>query len=192
MVNDPIARFWRWFGEAQRAGIPLREAMALATADRRGRPSVRFVLLKQADRRGFVFYGSAKSRKGSELRQNPRASLVFYWNQLGKQVRIEGSVEPVSKEEADAYWATRPRESRLAALASRQSAPLLQKSQLVSRFQKLHRQFRGKQIPRPREWTGSRVIPDSIEFWIERKHRLNDRELFLRTRSGWKRQWLQP
>ena len=117
MPTDPLARFRRWFDEARRARIPLPEAMALATADRAGHPSVRFVLLKQADGRGFVFFTDARSRKGRELRDNPRASLALYWHAIGKQVRVEGRTEDVPAADVDRYWQTRPRESRLAALS---------------------------------------------------------------------------
>ncbi len=189
---DPIARFQRWFNEARRARIPLHNAMALATADRRGRPSVRFVLLKHCNHRGFVFYTSVTSKKGRELRENPYASLVFYWHPTGKQVRIDGRVEKVSAEEADMYWATRPRQSRLAALASKQSATLGSRRDLLAAMKRLRQKFKGKEIPRPPGWTGFRLFPDAIEFWMHREHRLHQRELFVRMQRGWKRRLLQP
>ncbi len=192
MTNDPLARFRSWFNQAQRAGVPLPEAMALATADARGRPAVRFVLLKQADARGFVFFTNAGSRKGRELRANPRASAAIYWYQLGKQVRIEGPIEPVSVAEADAYWITRPRASQLAALASRQSATLANRRVLVQRWNALNRRYRGRPIPRPRGWTGFRIVAEAIEFWTHHEHRLHDREQFVRTRRGWRGMRLQP
>jgi pyridoxamine 5'-phosphate oxidase len=192
MSDDPITRFLLWFRQAQRAGVPLPEAMALATADRSGAPSVRLVLLKQADPRGFVFYTNAASRKGRELEANPRAAAVFHWSPLGKQVRIEGPVEPVGEEEADAYWSMRPRESQLAALASNQSAEMTGRVELMSRWRDLRRRHRGTAVPRPRNWTGYRIIPRTIEFWIHREHRLHDRQLFVRTRHGWKKMLLQP
>jgi pyridoxamine 5'-phosphate oxidase len=166
--------------------------MALATADARGRPSVRFVLLKQGDHRGFVFFTNARSRKGRELRDNPRASAAIYWDRLRKQVRIEGRVEEVPGAEADAYWVTRPRASQLAALASTQSAPLASRAMLMARWKDLRRRYRGKPVPRPPGWTGYRIIPDAIEFWVHSDYRLHDRELFMRTRRGWKRMRLQP
>jgi pyridoxamine 5'-phosphate oxidase len=172
--------------------MPLPEAMALATATRRGAPSVRFVLLKAADARGFVFFTSATSPKGRDLDQNPRAAVTFYWNPIGKQVRIEGRVERVSPDEADRYWATRPRASQLAALASRQSAHLPRRASLEARWRRLRRQYRGQPVPRPPTWTGFRVVPGSIEFWTHREHRLHHRELFVRTRRGWRRLLLQP
>jgi len=192
MTRDPIARFRRWLSHAQRAGIPLAETAALATADATGRPSVRFVLLKQADARGFVFYTNARSRKGKELKQNPLASLAFCWNPLGKQVRVEGPVEVVAAAEADAYWVTRPRDSQLAGLASTQSAELARRSDLLARWRQLRRQYDGQDIPRPAAWIGYRIIPQRIEFWTLRDRRLHDRQLFVRGDNGWKWTLLQP
>jgi len=166
--------------------------MALASADRRGRPSVRFVLLKGFDQRGFVFFTNAVSRKGRELRANPRASAAFYWNPLKKQVRVEGRIEEVSSVESDAYWASRPRAKRLGALASRQSAPIASRALLEARWAQLNERYDGKDIPRPPGWTGYRIVPDAIEFWIRGDHRLHHRELFTRTRNGWTRRLLQP
>jgi len=192
MPADPLVRFQRWFDEARRARVPLPEAMALATADAAGRPSVRFVLLKGADKRGFVFFTDARSRKGRELRENPRASVAIYWNAVGKQVRIEGRTEGVAPAEVDRYWQTRPRESRLAALSSTQSARLAGRSSLVALWRKLGRRYPGDEVPRPSYWTGFRLVPETIEFWRHREHRLHDRELFVRTRRGWSRKLLQP
>lgn len=192
MAGDPVARFHRWYAQAENAGVVAPDAMALATADSHGRPSVRFVLLKQADARGFVFFTNVRSRKGRELQDNRRAALAVYWDKLRKQVRIEGRVELVSDDEADSYWATRPRESRLGALASRQSSALASRPALLARWRALRRQYRNQEVPRPAEWTGYRIIPEAIEFWTHRDHRLHDRELFVRTRSGWTRSLLQP
>lgn len=192
VTPDPIARFRKWFEEARRAKAPLHDAMALATADFRGRPAVRFVLLKGADERGFVFYTNALSRKARELEENPRASLVFYWDRTGKQVRIDGRVKEVAPAEADAYWKTRPRESNLAALASRQSRVLSSRRSLLAEFRRLLRKFEGRPISRPRTWTGYRVVPESIEFWTRREHRLHHRELFVRSGRGWRRTLLSP
>lgn len=189
---DPIAQFHRWFDAARKAGEPIPEAMALATAGRDGRPSVRFVLLKQADDHGFVFFGDERSRKGRDLRHSPRAAMVFYWDRTGKQVRVEGRVEKVSAAEADAYWATRPRESRLAATASVQSAVLGSREQLVAAVKRLRKLLRGKDIPRPATWTGFRVTPESIEFWTRRHHRLHERDLFELRGRQWRRQILNP
>jgi pyridoxamine 5'-phosphate oxidase len=172
--------------------MALPEAVALATADPSGRPSARIVLLKHADEDGFVFYTNTLSRKGAELAANPRAALAFHWSPLRKQVRVEGRIEPVSQAEADAYWATRPRASCLAALASRQSRPLASRAALLARWRDLRDRHRGKPIPRPRWWSGYRLAPEAIEFWTHREHRLHDRELFTRSRRGWKRALLQP
>ena len=150
------------------------------------------VLLKQVDRDGFVFYTNARSRKGRELAATPRAALVFHWGRLGKQVRVEGRTREVSAAEADAYWASRPRASQLAALASEQSAPLATRAQLLATWRALARRYRGAPVPRPAHWTGYRVIPDAIEFWTHRDHRLHDRELFTRARRGWRQTRLQP
>ena len=192
MRHDPFTQFDRWFAAARHAGIRLPEAMALATADAQGRPSVRFVLLKGADARGFVFFTNAISRKGAELRDNPHASLAFYWDEILKQVRVDGRVEPVVSVEVDAYWTTRPRESQLAARASRQSAPLKRQADLLARWETLRHRYRGRDIPRPAGWVGYRVVPDVIEFWTHRDHRLHERELFVRTQRGWTRKLLQP
>lgn len=191
-LDDPITRFRRWFDQARRAGIALPEAVALGTADTARRPSVRFVLLKGVDQRGFVFFTNARSRKGQELKRNPRAALAFYWDPLGKQVRVEGRVVEVSGEEADAYWRTRPRASQLAAAVSLQSATLARRSKLLERWKGLTRRYRNRDVPRPPEWTGFRLIPEAIEFWIHREHRLHERELYRRSRRGWKRRLLQP
>jgi len=190
--TDPLARFRRWFDEARRARIPLPEAMALATADRAGHPSVRFVLLKQADGRGFVFFTDARSRKGRELRDNPRASLALYWHAIGKQVRVEGRTEDVPAADVDRYWQTRPRESRLAALSSTQSARLSARAALLTGWRKFDRRYPGEGVPRPPYWRGFRLVPDTIEFWRHRDHRLHERELLVRTRRGWSRTLLQP
>jgi pyridoxamine 5'-phosphate oxidase len=190
--HDPIAKFIRWLDDARRLRIPNCEAMALATAERDGKTSVRFVLLKGIDERGLVFFTDARSRKGRELRGNPRASLALYWQPKGRQVRVEGSVEEVTPAEADAYWPTRPRQSQLAASASHQSARLRSRAELLARCARLASKFRGQEIPRPSSWTGFRVRPDAIEFWTDRKHRLHEREVYIRQRRGWRRDLLQP
>jgi pyridoxamine 5'-phosphate oxidase len=191
MADDPLVQFHRWFKQAQPV-VRLPECMALATADAAGKSSVRFVLLKQADERGFVFYTNARSPKGQDLRARPHASAAFYWDPIGKQVRLEGRVEEVSAAEADEYWSTRARPKQLGTLASEQSAPLANRAALVARWKALRKKFRGRAIPRPTEWTGYRIVPRSIEFWTRRPARLHVRELFVRTRSGWKRTLLQP
>ena len=190
--HDPIAKFIRWLNEARRLRIPNFEAMAVATAVRSGKTTVRFVLLKGIDERGFVFFTDARSRKGRQLRGNPRASLALYWQPKGRQVRVEGSVREVSPQEADVYWATRPRQSQLAASASYQSARLRSRAELIGRYSRLARKLRGLEVPRPSWWTGFRVRPDVIEFWIHREHRLHDREIYRRRGREWRRNLLQP
>ncbi len=192
LSEDPIARFRRLFGRAQRAGVPQPDAMALATADSQGRVSARFVLLKQADDRGFVFYTDTRSRKGRELERNPSAAAVFYWYPLRVQVRIEGRVEPVSPVEADQYWTSRPRESQLGASVSRQSAQLGSREGLLTEFTAIQKRLRGRAVPRPGYWTGFRIMPDLIEFWTARAHRLHDRVLFFRAHGKWGRRLLYP
>jgi len=188
--RDPIVKFVRWFDAAR--SIPNYEAMALATAGSDGRPAVRFVLLKGIDQRGFLFFTDSRSRKGRELRANPRASLAFYWQPQGRQVRVEGRVEEVPPSEADEYWSTRPRQSQLAASASFQSAPLRSRVSLLARVARLAAKRRGREIPRPHGWLGFRLRPDAIEFWTHREHRLHDREIYVRDGSNWRRGLLQP
>ncbi len=190
--HDPIAKYMRWLQDARHLRISNYEAVALATATRSGKISVRFVLLKGIDQRGFVFFTDARSRKGVELRNNPRASFAHYWQSKGRQVRVEGRVEEVTPAEADAYWATRPRQSKLAASASHQSARLRSRAELLAEFARLTRKFKGREVPRPSCWTGFRVRPDSIEFWTHREHRLHDREIYFRRGRGWRRHLLQP
>ncbi len=192
MSLNPIAHFNRWFRAAVSAGAPLPEAMALATADTRGRPSVRYMLLKHADARGFVFYTNLASRKGPELLANRHAAMAFYWDAIGKQVRVEGRVELVPAEEADAYWATRPRDSQLAGAVSRQSQPIASHALLLQRWRLLRRELGSQDVPRPDGWTGFRLIPRRVEFWTRGDHRLHRRELYTRTKSGWKQLLLQP
>lgn len=192
MRQDPIRRFQRWLAEARKAGVPLPEAMALATADRHGRPSVRYVLLKGADTRGFVFYTNLQSSKARDLRANARGALAFYWDAIGRQVRCEGHVTDVSPAEADAYWASRPRGSQAASAASRQSAPLANSSALMTRYRELLRRYEGTEIPRPEVWSGFRLVPERIEFWTRREPRLHRRELFVRSRGRWTLRLLQP
>jgi pyridoxamine 5'-phosphate oxidase len=191
MADDPFVQFHRWFKQAQRV-VRLPECMALATADGAGRSSVRFVLMRQADPRGFVFYTNARSPKGRHLRVRPHAAAAFYWDPIGKQVRLEGRVEEVSAAEADEYWSTRARPKQLGALASVQSAPLSSRAVLIARWKALGKEFQGRSVPRPAAWTGYRIVPQRIEFWTRRAARLHVRELFVRTRNGWKRRLLQP
>jgi pyridoxamine 5'-phosphate oxidase len=192
MEPEPYRRFIRWLAQARRAKQPNAEAMALATAGADGRVSVRFVLLKDCDSRGFVFYTDARSKKGRELRQHPQASLAIYWISTLKQVRITGNIESVSDLEADAYWATRPRASRISASVSRQSAPLTSRRQLVEAVARLRRRLKGQPPPRPDYWRGYRLVPDEIEFWTQSPARLHRRELYRRAGKRWKRTLLQP
>lgn len=192
MRSDPIGRFRRWYAAAVRARAVLPDAMALATSDRRGTPSVRFVLLKGVDERGFVFFTDSRSRKGRELRTRRRAALAIYWDKVAKQARVEGRITPVSAAEADAYWITRPRESRIAASVSTQSGAMPNHAWLMARWRRLARQLRGREVPRPAYWNGYRIVPDAIEFWMRGAHRLHRRERYERTRRGWRRSLLQP
>jgi pyridoxamine 5'-phosphate oxidase len=192
MSDDPLRRFQAWFREAEAAGVEVPEAMTLATATRDGRPSARFVLLKGADDDGFVFYTGYGSRKSDELAENPRAALVFYWRQVGRQVRVEGVVERVSEEESAAYFATRPRASQLAAWASAQSRPLASRAELEQRYAELEREYAGREVPLPPHWGGYRLRPDAYEFWVHRDNRLHDRERYTRQDGGWKVELLAP
>ena len=193
MAADPHALFEEWFTEARQAEPDLPEAVALATADASGAPSLRMVLLKGHDERGFVFYTNSRSRKGAELAANARAALLFYWKSLDRQVRIEGTVEPVTDAEADAYFATRARESQLGAWASDQSQPMPNRADFEARYLALAAQYDGADVPRPPHWWGYRVIAERIEFWTGRVHRLHDRRLFVRDDSGaWTESLLYP
>ena len=192
MATDPYSLFEEWFAEARLAEPNDANAMALATADGAGRPSVRMVLLKGHDERGFVFYTNLDSRKGVELTANPRAALLFHWKSLRRQVRIEGDVEPVSDKEADAYFASRGRDSQLGAWASDQSRPLASRAVFESRYEELRARFEGGDVPRPPRWSGFCVVPERIEFWSDRAHRLHERRLFERSENGWREGLLYP
>jgi pyridoxamine 5'-phosphate oxidase len=178
MADDPHALFDAWLAAARASEPNDPEAMALATADADGRPSARIVLLKGHDRRGFVFYTNSQSRKGDELAANPQASLLFHWKSLRRQIRIEGGITPVSAEEADAYFATRSRDSQLGAWASDQSRPLANRVLFEARYDATRADHEGRDVPRPPHWWGYRLIADRIEFWTDRPHRLHERRLF--------------
>lgn len=192
MAADPHQLFEEWFAEA-RIGEPHdAEAMTLATADAAGRPAARMVLLKGHDARGFTFYTNGESRKGDELAANPRAALLFHWKSLRRQVRIEGAVAPVSDAEADAYFATRSRDSQIGAWASDQSRPLANRALFEARYDKVAADHAGKDVPRPRHWRGYRIVADWIEFWTDRPHRLHERRLFTLADTGWSEGLLYP
>ncbi len=184
--------FDEWFAEARASEINDPEAMALATTDERGRPSVRMVLLKDHGERAFTFYTNLDSRKGAELAANPHAALLFHWKTLRRQVRIEGAAAPVPDAQADAYFASRSRDSQLGAWASDQSRPLDRRETFEARFEEMTRRFAGQAVPRPPRWSGFRLKPDHIEFWTDRPHRLHERRLFTREGSNWSEGLLYP
>lgn len=190
---DPLRQFRTWFDSAKRSGLYLHEGLALATADTAGVPSVRMVLLKQFDERGFVFYTNYNSRKSRELDANPRASLLFHWPEMHCQIRIDGVVDKISEEESDAYFHTRPRESQIGALASPQSEIIDGRDFLTRRVEELTHQYEGRPVPRPAHWGGYRLRAHAIEFWQGRAGRLHDRLLYERRDDGrWTMKRLAP
>ncbi|MFQ5891058.1 MAG: pyridoxamine 5'-phosphate oxidase [Gemmatimonadota bacterium] len=183
--DDPIAMFAEWFEDAKRSGILMPEKMTLATATRDGIPSARMMLLKDVDERGFVFYTNYESRKSRELLENPHAALVFHWPVLQRQVRVEGTVAKLTREESEAYFRTRSRGSRLGAWASGQSRELASRAELDRRFRECDEKFRGREVPLPPFWGGFRLETRRIEFWQGRLNRLHDRLLYTRIDGGW-------
>jgi len=196
-MTDPFALFDEWLAEARLSEPNDPEAMAVATVGEDGQPSLRMVLLKGHGPDGFVFYTNQRSRKGAELAATPRAALLFHWKSLRRQVRIEGTVTAVAEAEADAYFASRSRDSQLGAWASDQSQPLESRALFEARYQEMRARFEGQDVPRPPHWSGYRVTPERIEFWIDRAHRLHERRLFLRDGpsgdgDGWRESLLYP
>lgn len=189
---DPLRQFLRWFEEARASGMPVPEGMALATATPAGRPSARTVLLKAADESGFGFHTNYESRKGSELAANPQAALLFWWQPLGRQVRVEGDVERVPTSDSEAYFRTRPLGSRLAAWASPQSRPLADRAELDRLQAETAARFPGEDVPLPPHWGGFRLLPDAYEFWQHGDDRLHDRIRYERAADGWSRVRLAP
>ncbi len=190
---SPITQFEAWLSDAKACkAITEPTAMSLATVGAGGKPSARIVLLKAIDERGFVFYTNLESRKSNEIKSNPNAALCFYWMPLDRQVRIEGRVEPVSKEEADAYFASRARESCIGAWASQQSRPLSSRNVLVKAVASFTAKFAGKDVPRPDFWSGWRLVPEMIEFWQQGEARLHEREVYTRDGKGWEITRLYP
>jgi pyridoxamine 5'-phosphate oxidase len=190
---DPIEQFGRWFSDARAANVPEANAMTLATADAGGNPSARIVLLKSFDARGFAFYTNYDSRKGRELAANPRAALCLFWQPLERQVRVEGTVEKVGREESEAYFSGRPRQAQIGAWVSQQSSPVTSRAELERVEADLQKRFEGRPVPLPDYWGGFRVVPRAIEFWQGRPSRLHDRLLYTSSEGGgWELRRLSP
>ena len=191
-AGDPLPLFDAWYSEARQTELNDSNAMALATATPEGVPSVRMVLLKGYGPDGFVFYTNSRSRKGDELLANPHAALLFHWKSLRRQIRIEGPIHSVTDQEADAYFASRSRDSQLGAWTSDQSRPLDSRATFERRYEELADRFAGQPVPRPPRWSGFRVTPELFEFWSDRPHRLHERRLFTLDANGWGEGLLYP
>lgn len=192
LVDDPWALFASWMADAEASEPVDANAMALATADEDGLPDVRMVLLKGVDPQGLVFYTNVNSAKGGQLAHNPQAAIVLYWKSLGRQIRARGPISPVTAQEADAYFASRHPESRIGAIASRQSSPLDSRDALMAEVATLTARYENQTIPRPENWTGFRIAPIQLEFWQNGAFRLHDRVRFTRQGDGWSRSRLYP
>ena len=190
--RDPFAQFKQWYGQACRTGLPLPNSFTLATVTPDGKPDARMLLLKGVDEKGFVFYTNYESRKADEIAKNPNATMVFHWNELFRQIRIEGRLEKVSAEESDTYFQSRVRGSRIGAWASKQSSVIASRKELEEKVREVALRYKGQHIPCPPFWGGFRLIPERIEFWQGRPDRLHDRLCFTREGNGWKMSRLSP
>ncbi|SIN59860.1 Pyridoxamine 5'-phosphate oxidase [Parasphingorhabdus marina DSM 22363] len=191
-MTDPFTLFERWFTQARETELNDSNAMTIATADANGQPAARMVLLKGHGPDGFVFYTNQQSRKASDIAQNPRAAILFHWKSLRRQIRIEGSLSSVTDDVADAYFATRSRDSQLGAWASDQSQPLDRRETFEGRFEAMKEKFAGGDVPRPPHWSGYRLEPHRFEFWQDREHRLHERRVFVRENGQWAEGLLYP
>lgn len=192
VLADPFKLFGQWYEEAWASEKVYPDAAALATVDASGMPSVRTVLMKEWDDRGFVFYTNLKSRKGREILSAGKAAMCFYWKSLDRQVRIHGPIAVVSDDQADAYFTSRHPESRLGAWASHQSEEITGREELIQRMEEYREKFKGREIPRPPHWSGIRILPEEIEYWQEGEFRLHDRLVYRREGAGWKTRFLSP
>ncbi len=190
--KDPFEQFGRWFEEAVKDGVAHPNAMVVSTASKKGIPSSRVLLLKGFDEQGFLFYSHRTSPKAKDIDENPRAAVVFFWAKQDRQVRITGKVKKTTAQESAAYFAGRSEESKIATWISEQSRTIKDRQTLEAKLKDIREKFEGKDIPAPKFWGGYRVVPDSIEFWQGREHRLNDRLLYRKTSRGWKIERLQP